>query len=45
MLSQGRLMCPCVTAWKLHQTPGIRTGLGAMETFEYPKIAILFCPM
>lgn len=31
--------------WKLHQTPSIRTGLGATETFEHPKIAILFGPL
>lgn len=34
----------CSSPWKLHQTLNIRTGLGATEIFEHPKIAILFCP-
>ena len=46
MLSRGRLMPLCHSSpWKLHQTPSIRTGLGVTETFEHPKIAILFGPL
>lgn len=46
MLSRGRLMPLCHSSpWKLRQTPSIRTGLGVTETFEHPKIAILFGPM